>query len=373
MFDDVPEELKLTFCIGLSVIGSFSYIFGIMCLAYPTFLTEQKGTEWSRWHNLAFFGLYALGQSGALAFPLIASWFGPVSIQLPVYQASMLLWNKLLMRLLGMEKTFMKDQRAGTEIIVVATVMLVDAGPMATDVVIHPDFGAPPTAFWLIFLGCLWIASGVGMVQDALGYPLSVNVQMAIYVLAQGIGTSATTTLGKLLSLESGFILALVGLLYVAAGATNTVSSIIAAKKLNQADFIPFASVCSLALNQTTGLLVWEDWKFISLWVTYIGIHVLIGLGIYDLSNVGSKIFEYAATAGFGKYTSLKNYSKMLSIVEYWKRYKREDKQAAAKRKNRAKRASTIAYQAQAQRRDAQSAKPRSTSEGGVTGGAALL
>jgi hypothetical protein len=130
--------------------------------------------------------------------------------------------------LLGMEKTFMKDQRAGTEIIVVATVMLVDAGPMATDVVIHPDFGAPPTAFWLIFLGCLWIASGVGMVQDALGYPLSVNVQMAIYVLAQGIGTSATTTLGKLLSLESGFILALVGLLYVAAGATNTVSSIIA-------------------------------------------------------------------------------------------------------------------------------------------------
>jgi hypothetical protein len=115
------------------------------------------------------------------------------------------------------------------------------------------------------------------------------------------------------------------------------------------------------------------DWKFISLWVTYIGIHVLIGLGIYDLSNVGSKIFEYAATAGFGKYTSLKNYSKMLSIVEYWKRYKREDKQAAAKRKNRAKRASTIAYQAQAQQRDAQSAKPRSTSEGGVTGGAALL
>ena len=53
---------------------------------------------------------------------------------------------------------------------------------------------------------------------------------MLIYVVAQGVGTSATTTLGKLLSLSHGALLAAVGLLYILAGLTNTGSSVVAAR-----------------------------------------------------------------------------------------------------------------------------------------------
>ncbi len=88
------------------------------------------------------------------------------------------------------------------------------------------------------------------MVRDLCNAGYSENTLMAIYVAAQGIGTSATTSLGKLLSLADGPALMVVGVLYGLAGATNTYSSVIAAKKLNQADFIPFASVASLLLNQ---------------------------------------------------------------------------------------------------------------------------
>jgi len=89
----------------------------------------------------------------------------------------------------------------------------------------------------------------------------------------------------------------LVGVLYGLTGATNTYSSVIAAKKLNQADFIPFAAVASLLLNQVSGLLLWEDWRTIKLWVSYIGIHILIVLGIYDLSSAGADVIDYAAQA----------------------------------------------------------------------------
>lgn len=46
-----------------------------------------------------------------------------------------------------------------------------------------------------------------------------------------------------------------------------------------------------------SGLLLWDDWRTIKLWVSYTGIHVLIVLGIYDLSSAGSDLFELANQA----------------------------------------------------------------------------
>ena len=272
----------LAYCIALSVLGSFSYVCGIMSLAYPAFLVEHHrgGEPFSRCSQAGFLGLYFLGQSGALAFPLVGSWYGPVSIALPVYQATMLLWNMAIMQALGMEK-FRKHQAVGTEVIVVATAMLIDAGPSADGIGADDSFGSSPLdASWLFFLGLLWLGSLVGMVQDALGAERSQEWVMAVYVVAQGIGTSSTTTLGKLLSMQQGVGLVAVMTLYISAGLTNTYSSVVAAKYLDQGVFIPYASVCSLLLNQTSGLILWQDWRSIHLWVTYIGIHILILLGM---------------------------------------------------------------------------------------------
>mmetsp|Transcript_11026 Transcript_11026/g.28230 ORF Transcript_11026/g.28230 Transcript_11026/m.28230 type:complete len:309 (-) Transcript_11026:513-1439(-) len=300
-----------------------------MAIALPAFLVENKRNHepFPRWAEICFLGLYGVGQSGALVLPLVASWYGPTSIQLPVYQASMLMWNLVLMSALGME-SFKKNQKVGTEVIVVATIMLIDAGPIADpaiDAAAYENIGTTMyTLVWLGVLTALWLFSLFGMVGDAMGSKYSPTFTMLIYVVAQGIGTSATTSLGKLLNLADGNAFYAVCALYGLAGATNTYSSVIAAQKLNQADFIPFASVCSLLLNQVGGLLLWEDWRTIKLWVSYTGIHVLIVLGIYDLSSAGSEIFEivHQARTGFtsGRMKTIRDVGKGMAVLRMMKK-----------------------------------------------------
>ena len=200
------SQIGLPLCVALSVLGSASYVFSIMAIAYPAFLVERGREPFSPAINMAFIGLYGLGQGGALVLPLVATWFGPVSIQLPIYQASMLITNMVVMSALKME-TFAKNQRVGTEVIVVATVMLMDAGPDVPDddaEVAPPSLASPLALLWISFVGVLWVGSMVGMTRDVLGRQHSARTLMAVYVVAQGVGTSATTTLGKLLSLTRG-------------------------------------------------------------------------------------------------------------------------------------------------------------------------
>ena len=200
------SQIGLPLCVALSVLGSASYVFSIMAIAYPAFLVERGREPFSPAINMAFIGLYGLGQGGALVLPLVATWFGPVSIQLPIYQASMLITNMVVMSALKME-TFAKNQRVGTEVIVVATIMLMDAGPDVPDddaEVAPPSLASPLALLWISFVGVLWVGSMVGMTRDVLGRQHSARTLMAVYVVAQGVGTSATTTLGKLLSLTRG-------------------------------------------------------------------------------------------------------------------------------------------------------------------------
>jgi len=128
-----------------------------------------------------------------------------------------------------------------------------------------------------------------------LGWETGADARMAIYVLAQGIGTPGVTSLGKIFSLVSndglGFFVC--GAVFAAVGATNTGSSILAARRIDQSTFIPFASVCSLMLNQLTGLTLWGDWATIRDWVSYVGIHILVLLGIYIVSAAQAKGFEF--------------------------------------------------------------------------------
>lgn len=306
-----PAALAL--CVALAVAGSFSYIFGIMSLAYPQHLVEtRRGRPFGICANVGFFCLYGLGQAGALFLPLIGSWYGPVSVQLPVYQATMLLWNLVFISLLGM-KRFAKDEMVGVIVIVVAVTMLIDAGPvedtacsfrfsrldrdaagdMPTDCA-APGWYGTLTSAWLLLVALLWLASTIGMARDALGAPTPRTAQLAIYVLAQGIGTPGVTSLGKIFALVSGRDLLVAGVLFALVGATNTLSSILAAQRLDQGQFIPYASVASLLFNQLTGLLVWQDWRTIHLWASYVGIHVLVVLGLYLLSSAQAGTIEYS-------------------------------------------------------------------------------
>ena len=75
----MPEGGNLFLCVVLSAIGSASYIFGIMALAYPAFLVTHRrnGQPYPTLFEYGFFGLYALGQSGALFF----HWWRPGTVR----------------------------------------------------------------------------------------------------------------------------------------------------------------------------------------------------------------------------------------------------------------------------------------------------
>lgn len=122
---------------------------------------------------------------------------------------------------------------------------------------------------FLLFCIVLWGVSTAGMVADFRGVPMSAGAVMATYVVAQGIGTSGVTTLGKLLALVDGSLaLSAVLFMFGAVGVTNTYSSVAAAQKINQGEFIPFASCCSLLINAAMGFALWQDGKSITMWVT---------------------------------------------------------------------------------------------------------
>ena len=201
----------------------------------------------------------------------------------------MLMWNMIVMSVLGMQ-SLTKSEMIGTLVLMVSSFMLLEAGPRASaarDAESYDQIGTLGPLLWILFLAFLWGVSAWGMVVDFMEKrPLPPGGVMATYVVAQGIGTSGTTSLGKILPLtKSGSGLFVTLILYALCGSTNTYSSIAAAKKINQGEFIPFAFCCSLLLNAATGLVLWEDGKSITMWVTYAGIYVLVILGVYLLSS----------------------------------------------------------------------------------------
>ena len=154
----LPDGGNLFLCVVLSAIGSASYILGIMALAYPAFLvkTKRNGEPYSSLVEYGFLGLYVVGQSGALVLPLVASWYGPVAIALPVYQATMLMWNMIVMSMLDMQ-SFTKSEMTGTLVLVVSSFMLLEAGPTASDrrdAESYDKVGTAGPLLWILAQGC---------------------------------------------------------------------------------------------------------------------------------------------------------------------------------------------------------------------------
>lgn len=305
---------SMALAVALSMVGSLCYVISLMAVAFPAFIvrTKRNGTEYSVWAQGCFLLLYSLGQLGAAGFSTIGSWFGPVAITLPVYMGSMMLWNLIVMSALRMQ-SFSRSQQIGILVLVIATIMLIDAGPSAeaSDGKSGIDLvSSTPSIVWALAVGVTWGLSCAGMVADLCAEEDLTQTQlMLIYVTAQATATSAVTTLGKLLVMTEGAAFMVVGMLLATTAFTNVYSNIMAARKINQAQFIPLASCLTLIINQLTGLIMWEDWATIHSWVTYTGIHILIVLEMYDICKP-----DLLATARESRRTSLNAIGKSLSM-----------------------------------------------------------
>ena len=145
---------SLTLAVSLSLFGSLCYVLSLLSIAFPAHLvrTARNGDAFSASTQGCFLALYAIGQIGAGGSSTAASWYGPVSITLPVYMGSMQLWTLLLMSALGMQ-SYTKSQQVGTLVLATATTLLVDAGPAAGGAVVAEQLASPAALLWVLFMG----------------------------------------------------------------------------------------------------------------------------------------------------------------------------------------------------------------------------
>ena len=101
-------------CIGLSAFGGFLEVSSTMVLAFPEFKTKMGAWQPSKCRDRIMMVLNLVLMGVASVAYIVGSWFGPVSLSVPVVMVSKLLFNMVLMGLVLRMTSFSKDQQVGT-------------------------------------------------------------------------------------------------------------------------------------------------------------------------------------------------------------------------------------------------------------------
>ncbi|KAL1524780.1 hypothetical protein AB1Y20_019662 [Prymnesium parvum] len=280
-------EPSTPLCILFSALGGLLEVTSTMCLAYPEFRRKQ-GVKYS----LTFERLMLVANLAIMVFASLAyitgSWFGPVSLSVPVVMVSKLLSNMGIMGLILRMDNFSREQQVGTYCITCAILALPDVGPSDQPELDALDLvQAPAAVAWTIAcfvatgLCCLMMISLARRPKDT---PPSVMVSLVTYVTAQVMSAVISTSASKMFPLLGGFTLLLAFAVAGVAAIVNVVSLILAATAVDQAIFIPSTTCFTLLTNMATGLLLWEDWRVIDRWMAYIMLHLIMTLGIVLLA-----------------------------------------------------------------------------------------
>ena len=101
-----------------------------MVLAFPEFKTKMGAWQPSKCRDRIMMVLNLVLMGVASVAYIVGSWFGPVSLSVPVVMVSKLLFNMVLMGLVLRMTSFSKDQQVGTYCIACAILTLPEVGPM---------------------------------------------------------------------------------------------------------------------------------------------------------------------------------------------------------------------------------------------------
>jgi len=109
---------------------------------------------------------------------------------------------------------------------------------------------------------------------------------LLIYTTAQVVAAQLSTSVSKMFPRVplSGSTLGAALVLYALAGffaLVNVVSLILAATAVDQALFVPATVMSTIIINMITGIIIWQEWRVISLWLAYLAVHAIMVLGIY--------------------------------------------------------------------------------------------
>lgn len=106
------------------------------------------------------------------------------------------------------------------------------------------------------------------------------------YVLAQAGSIVLNTSISKVLALQRDepWFLSWI-LLYLLVAVFNFRVATLAAASLDLTIYVPVFAFVKLLLNCIAGLAIWEDWKTIDYWLAYPALYLLMGCGVYLLSE----------------------------------------------------------------------------------------
>lgn len=279
-------------CIGLSALGGALEVLSTMVLAYPEHKARSGQpfgkccTRFAVVVNLLLMGVASVAY-------IVGSWFGPVSLSVPVVMASKLLFNLLIVGVVLKMENFNKNQRVGTYVIAFAIFALPEVGPKpiptqkAMVLMVRPlsiIWSAVMcgtmllTIIAMIVLKCIKSKYG----KEATDRP---TLMLAVLVTAQVTSAVIGTSVGKIFADAEGSMVGICLGLFVVTAVVNVGSLMMAASSVNQGIFVPLQTCATLGVNMVTGLLIWEDATVIDQWVAYISLYWLMGLGIYMLTN----------------------------------------------------------------------------------------
>ena len=283
-----------------STIAALSYVLAIMAVAYPAHLVRKGRSPFSKKANAGFLVLHVFFLCCVGGFATIATRYGPLSMQLPLYQSWMMLWNIPIMWALGME-SFPKSQRVATIIVFWAAFTLLDVGPQQETGL--PTWDSPVTMVWLFVVAVLWVVSFTCMILDMRKPHLFTNkyILLVIYATAQGIGGPGTASAGKVYVTDgASTIERVLGFMFqLAFAATDQLGASLGARKLNNAEFTPWMTAFVLGFNIGFDFLMWGGYSLITQWGGFIASNAIIVCGVYVMSDIDLFANAQGATSGF--------------------------------------------------------------------------
>ena len=285
-------EPSVAGCIAFSALGGALEVMSTMVLAYPEHRAKQ-GRPFSKCFMRGAVVVNLLMMLVASVAYIVGSWYGPVSLSVPVVMASKLLFNLVIVGTVLKMENFSKDQRVGTYVIALSIFSLPEVGPQP---VASQDVLAllrlPLSIAWSITLGATMAITILAMIvlvvsrrrkgSDAKPRP---KLMLLVLVTAQVTSAVIGTSVGKVFAVAEGSIVGVCLGITVLTAVVNVGSLMMAAASCNQGIFVPLQTCATLGVNMVTGLMIWEDQKTITQWVAYFCLYGLMGLGIYLMAN----------------------------------------------------------------------------------------
>jgi len=281
---------NISFASTLSAIGAGLQVTAILVLAYPEFQKTKNNVKYTEKFEKLFMPMNILCQFAGGLFNTASTWYGPVSILVPINVSAQLLFNMFFFGALGIEH-FPTDVRIGTSVVALGALLLPNVGPSAQDGQdVMELFDHLPAKLWMSILVGSTAISGyycIGWIEEKSrsGF-LNHEYKDLIIMIAKVSSGVLASSLSKFLAGTAGlsFVTTVIG--FVACSLVVGAVSILQATETDQSSFVPISSCGIQFINAITGLIIWQDYLVVQSWPGYFTVMMQILLGVYLISSM---------------------------------------------------------------------------------------